>query len=146
MVREPALAGILPVPGYLREPHGDQATSLEGAMGTDVGAVDAVVNLVAEVAAQTQLLGRKAAIEAAIEAARAGEVRKLARRPRDSGPEAAQRLEQVERNLALMAQQIRQISGITREQAPAAARLARGVSGLESLNHTLRELADAAVR
>ncbi len=142
MVREPALAGILPVPGYLREPHGDQATSLEGAMGTDVGAVDAVVNLVAEVAAQTQLLGRKAAIEAA----RAGEVRKLARRPRDSGPEAAQRLEQVERNLALMAQQIRQISGITREQAPAAARLARGVSGLESLNHTLRELADAAVR
>ncbi|MDA8145073.1 MAG: methyl-accepting chemotaxis protein [Thermaerobacter sp.] len=85
MVREPALAGILPVPGYLREPHGDQATSLEGAMGTDVGAVDAVVNLVAEVAAQTQLLGRKAAIEAA----RAGEVRKLARRPRDSGPEAA---------------------------------------------------------
>ncbi|MDA8145072.1 MAG: hypothetical protein M0Z27_03285 [Thermaerobacter sp.] len=45
-----------------------------------------------------------------------------------------------------MAQQIRQISGITREQAPAAARLARGVSGLESLNHTLRELADAAVR
>lgn len=130
-----------------------ELTARTAAMDADVGAVDAVVNLVAAVATQTHLLG----LNAAIEAARAGEagsgfgvvaeeVRKLARRTRDSAQEVGRKLEEVKQNLAGMARQIRQISGITQEQAQAATRLARGVGGLESLSRTLRELADTVAR